>query len=135
AAKESPADKRLVTDRPDFTEASSTVGRGLVQLESGYTYFRDKTGGVRTTLHSTPEALLRVGMFADWFEWRVGQNLFSERVTVESGDTITTNGAGDLYLGVKLWLGEQKSCLPELGLILQMTVPTGTGALSAGEGA
>src|SRR5687768_10953213 len=31
----------LVTDRPDFTEASSTVGLGVMQLESGYTYVYD----------------------------------------------------------------------------------------------
>src|SRR5262245_16334500 len=35
----------IVTDRPDFTEASTTVGRGRVQLEAGYTYFRDRSGG------------------------------------------------------------------------------------------
>ena len=28
----------LVSDRPDFTEASSTVGRGVSQYEVGYTY-------------------------------------------------------------------------------------------------
>ena len=31
-------DAPLVTDRPDFTEASSTVGRGVAQIEFGYTY-------------------------------------------------------------------------------------------------
>ena len=33
---------QIATDRPDFTEASSTVGRGRVQLESGYTFFTDR---------------------------------------------------------------------------------------------
>src|SRR4051812_29697256 len=31
----------LDADRPDFTEATTTVGLGRVQLETGYTYFRD----------------------------------------------------------------------------------------------
>ena len=34
----------LVTDRPDFTEASSTVGHGVAQLEIGYTYTFDNDG-------------------------------------------------------------------------------------------
>ncbi len=47
----------LVTDRPDFTEASSTVGKGRVQVELGYTYFSDKNNGVRARAHSYPEVL------------------------------------------------------------------------------
>ncbi len=34
-------DKPLETDRPDFTESPKTVGRGVVQLEGGYTYTLD----------------------------------------------------------------------------------------------
>ncbi len=35
------------------------------------------------------------------------------------------SGANDLYLGTKIALTEQKGVLPETGVILQMTVPTG----------
>ena len=34
----------LITDRPDFTEASSTVGYGVTQFELGYTYAFDNDG-------------------------------------------------------------------------------------------
>lgn len=44
-------DEVLATDRPDFTEASSTVGRGVVQIESGYTYSVLSTG-VKFATHS-----------------------------------------------------------------------------------
>src|SRR5690606_21949136 len=37
-------DEPLASDRPDFTEASTTVGRGVVQLEMGYTYVEDRDG-------------------------------------------------------------------------------------------
>src|SRR5262245_8730113 len=60
----------LSSDRPDFTESSTTVGCGLVQIESGYTFTLDESGGIRTVNHSFPEALARIGLFADWFEAR-----------------------------------------------------------------
>src|SRR5688500_11339184 len=37
-------DEPLASDRPDFTEASTTVGRGVCQLEMGYTYIHDSSG-------------------------------------------------------------------------------------------
>src|SRR5262245_49645413 len=51
----------LVTDRPDFTEASSTVGLGVFQIETGYTYSYDANATSSTTGHSYPETLLRYG--------------------------------------------------------------------------
>ena len=123
----------IVTDRPDFTEASSTVGKGRVQLEAGYTFTRDRTNGERFSSHSYPEALLRVGVFADWFEFRVGQNFGTEGTTLPDGTRSRAGGADDLYLGVKLGLTEQTAWHPEMALILQMTVPTGSSDFSACE--
>lgn len=121
----------LESDRPDFTEASSTVGRGIIQLEAGYTYIRDRDIiGTRTGTHSFPEMLFRIGMFADWFELRIGQNFQNQRVT-EQQITSSFAGAEDLYLGVKLGLTEQQNVWPELALILQMDVPTGAEAFTA----
>ncbi len=126
-------DERLKSDRPDFTEASSTIGRGRIQLEGGYTYTGDRSGGVRTVRHSYPEVLLRIGMFADWFELRLGQNVFSESVTT-NGVRRRTTGASDLYLGAKFALTKQKGILPETALVIQGTVPSGANAFSANTG-
>ncbi len=140
-SEEPEQEEPIATDRPDFTEASSTVGRGRVQLEAGYTFFRDSStlttqigepGAARFTGHSYPEMLWRIGMFADWFELRIGQNFVSER-EITPDATTSISGALDLYLGVKLALTEQKKALPEMALVLQTFVPTGTGELSAGE--
>lgn len=117
--------KEIETDRPDFTEASSTVGRGRIQLETGYTYARDQASGVATHTQSYPEMLLRIGLFADWFELRLGQNFGALRD--ESPALINTKyGADDFYLGTKLALTEQKKYLPETALIIQTLVPTGS---------
>jgi Putative MetA-pathway of phenol degradation len=125
-----PFDEPLASDRPDFTEASTTVGRGVRQLEMGYTYFRDEVGNSVTSAHSYPEFLLRVGVVADWLEMRVGWNYGSVREQFRPL-TRTTNGAEDLYLGLKLGLTPQNGLLPEMALVPQMTVPTGHTSFSA----
>jgi hypothetical protein len=124
-------EKPIETDRPDFTEASSTVGRGRIQLEAGYTFISDRNSGLRSHSHSYPEALLRIGMFADWFELRLGQN-FSNNRESSQGISSEFSGGEDLYIGCKLALTEQKQAWPETALILQMNVPTGHPDLRAG---
>jgi len=123
----------LVTDRPDFTEASSTVGRGVMQLESGYTYVYDSDSTGSFKAHSFPEALLRVGVLADWLELRVAWNYAEETTTQFGGGRDLATGSEDLYLGVKLGLTGQEGILPEMAILPQMTVPTGSGDFTADE--
>jgi hypothetical protein len=122
----------LITDRPDFTEASSTVGQGVFQLEAGYTYTYDCDDAGSTKSHSFPETLLRVGVLADWLELRVAWNYGEEAGNQFGVGSATTTGAEDLYLGIKWGLTGQEGILPEMAIITQMTVPT-AGEFSAGE--
>ena len=115
-------DNRIDPDRPHLPEAATTVGLGRAVLESGYTFSR-KAG--EQLSHSYPEALIRVGAFADWFELRVGQNLVSEQRTM-GGLTQSSTGFQDLYLGAKIALTQQNGIIPTAALIPQMTVPTGS---------
>jgi len=110
----------IVTDRPDFTEASSTVGAGMLQFENGYTYGFDGAGPGRTHTHSYPETLMRYGVFADWLELRLA---FSYGQEIAGPTSIS--GARDLYLGMKVGLNQQQGFVPEMALVPQMTVPTG----------
>ncbi|MFO0944418.1 MAG: transporter [Planctomycetota bacterium] len=112
----------IVTDRPDFTEASSTVGRGRWQIESGYTYIRDTAAGVNTRIHSLPEALLRVGV-REWLELRMAQN-YVDHEQLSALAPLTGKGPEDLYIGAKLGLTEQSGVLPEMALVPQATLPT-----------
>jgi hypothetical protein len=121
-------DEPLVTDRPDFTEASSTVGRGVVQCENGYTYAFDNDGVDETISHSYPESLWRVGVFAEWFEVRFAFNYAHEEV-----NSINDSGFEDIYVGAKLGLTGQAGILPEMAIVPQMTVPTGDDTLTADE--
>lgn len=124
------AQNALVADRPDFTEATSTVGRGVFQLELGYTLGNDGEGGFTTRVHSYGEPLLRVGV-ADRLELRIGTSAVTE-VTSPSARGVSESGLEDLYLGVKLALTEQRGILPATAVLPQMTVPTGSDAFSAG---
>ncbi|MSR54220.1 MAG: transporter [Gemmataceae bacterium] len=121
----------IVTDRPDFTEASSTVGRGRMQLEAGYTYYRDNFNGTKRVDQTYPEILLRLGLFADWFELRLGQTYSRSKSKLFGEEAESIGGFDDFYLGTKLGLTEQKTFLPEVALILQAKIPTGAKALTA----
>ena len=122
----------MEADRPDFTESPKTVGKGVVQLETGYTFTSDSEGGVHTANHSFPETLLRVGVLADWLEFRAEWNYEIQRTRV-GGVSETQSGADDLVLGFKIALTEQQCCLPETGIILDLSFPTGGDAFTTGE--
>ncbi len=121
----------LVTDRPDFTEASTTVGLGVAQLEFGYTYIHDNSGGDSSHTQSFGEPLLRVGILAEWLEFRIAVFPTSDR-TITQGISETTAGVDELYLGFKIALTPQEGLLPEMALIPQMNVPIGSNAPSSG---
>ena len=126
-------DEPLVTDRPDFTEASTTVGRGVAQFEFGYTYTYDNDGTTQTRSHSSPEVLLRYGILAEWLELRVAYNYGDVLETPGAGPATVQNGSEDLYLGFKIALTPQAGLLPEMALIPQMTVPSGDADQTNGE--
>lgn len=111
----------IATDRPDFTEASSTVGMGVTQLEMGYT-FASASGAAS---HSWGEPLLRQGLLANWFELRFAA------APVSVFGTGSESGFEDIYVGLKLALTQQAGILPEVAIVPQMTVPTGGSAFSA----
>ncbi len=116
----------LVTDRPDFTEASSTVGLGVTQFEFGYTFTTDNEGPGHTDTHAYPELLIRQGLFRDWFELRIAYTAVSEDAA-----GVSVSGSEDLYIGAKIGITAQCGCLPEMSLIPQMFVPSGSRAFTA----
>jgi hypothetical protein len=125
-------DEPLVTDRPDFTEATSTVGLGVSQIEFGYTYTYDNSSDTGTRTQSFGEPLLRYGIFADWLEFRLALFPTEQQTTIGTVSNSTSSMA-DMYLGFKIALTPQAGILPEMALIPQMTVLTGGQAFSANQ--
>jgi len=123
-------DEPLVTDRPDFTESSVTVGRGVAQIEFGYTYTYNNDAGESIRSQSFGEPLLRYGIFAEWLEFRIGLSPVEGRTTA-AGISNSTGGTEDLYTGFKIALTPQEGILPEMALIPQMNLPTGSDAFTS----
>lgn len=128
-----PVDDDLQTDRPDFVEASTTVGKGVLQVESGYTYVRNKDPGDDTVSHSIGEVLVRYGAIEDWIELRLGVFPFSESTTAIGSPIVHTSGVSHLYLGVKLGLTPQEGIWPEMALTPQLTVPITSDGVNASD--
>ncbi len=127
---EDPEADEIETDRPDFTQNRKTVGRGTIQLESGVTYLRGQ--GNSFDDFSFPETLLRVGVVRDWLELRISQNFASDRDNLPLGKHKSDVGAQDLVVGVKLALTPQQGVLPEMGMIVHTSIPSGSDGLSSG---
>ena len=110
----------LVSDRPDFTESTSTVGRGDLQAEGGYTFAR--SAGERSS--SAGELLVRIGV-TRFAELRIEPGSYSW-VTSPSG---TESGREDGEIGAKLRLHNAKdetpSPIPAVSVVLKSSVPTG----------
>jgi len=129
-AQESPYDEPITTDRPDFTEASSSVGRSVIQLESGYTfsYNDNDIDSTLTRTHSGPEFVLRYGI-TDRVEARLIWNYLWEK-NRENGIDRVTDGAEDFIVGSKIELTDPAGWIPESAVILHLVTPTGGSAFS-----
>lgn len=112
----------IITDRPNFTEAVSTVGKDVAQIESGYTFY--KNGDAQA--HSWGEPLLRYGILYNWLELRIGLVPLTEFAGTSS---ISYPGNNDVYLGTKLALTRQEGLFPKTSVIGQCIVPAGFGSV------
>jgi len=122
-ATANPSREPLVSDRPDFTESTTTMKRGEVQLEGGDTFGR--TMSVKS--NTVGELLLRIGL-ASRAELRIEPGSYTT-ITSPDGDA---SGWVDGALGMKLRLREPRndapSIVPAVSLIVLTSVPIGSPA-------
>jgi hypothetical protein len=110
----------METERHDYTQSTTTVGRGVVQLESGYLYLYKDEGGEIEHSHATPETTLRIGL-SDDIEFRVRWNYVWKFFEEEFSE----DGALDMIWSFKLQVTEQCGWVPESALEIRSSVPTG----------
>jgi len=117
-------DAQIITDRPDQTESSSTVGNGNLQIESGLLVEFD--GSSRHIL--LPTNLFRYGV-SEMFELRI----LSQYERYDSDEFKTFKGISDLEIGAKIQLlkGAEKNI--EIAFLSHLIVPSGTKSISGDE--
>lgn len=116
------AQEPIITDRPDFTEAAVTVGKGRFQIETGVAGVRGR-GGIR---EFGTEALLRYGTTAR-SEVRLGLPAYSQ---IRGGGS-SESGFGDIYAGAKFQLGPTKNGY-DISVIPAVFLPGGERDFSSG---
>jgi Putative MetA-pathway of phenol degradation len=129
----SPLSEPLQTDRPGFGDCPTTVGCGICQLELGYQYTYNHDGNASQIDHSYPQSLLRIGALANWFELRIGWSMEQETDRIFGVSSQTAVGSDDMNVGFKIALTPQDECRPQMGLVVDMSVPSGSSAFTAGE--
>jgi len=107
----------IVTDRPDATEASSTVGKGTLQIETGGLYESFEKNNIKSETFTYNTSLVRYGIL-DNIELRLGWN-FVEGVTAVNGNRLdnVTSGFSPLLIGVKIDVAEEKNGMPEIAFV------------------
>lgn len=131
----------IVTDRPDFTESPLVVPAGSIQLESGYTFTHDNEGTDRRSEHTLPEFLLRAGLTRDvelrlaWLGWSFTDERFLEED--DRGRDVWRNphesDTNDFSAGFKFQLAREEGWIPDLAVIADITMPTGSERVSSGD--
>lgn len=113
----------LATDRPDATEASSTVGKGVLQIETGGFYESFEANSIKQETYTYNTMLIRYGLL-DRIEFRIGWD-FVEGVTKINDNKLdnVTSGFSPILLGVKVDIAEENGALPEIALLLHTNHP------------
>jgi hypothetical protein len=124
-------DEGLSTDRPDFVESSNVVGKGVLQIETSFAHERDRSGGVKTSVRSTP-TLLRYGL-SEALELRLESDGLLRQSVTDAGGTARARGTGDASLGLKWHVrdGDEDSGKPALALLAHLDMDSGTAAFRA----
>ena len=122
-----PYEERIETERHDFTQSTTTVGRGVVQVEAGYTYlYKDNNDEIEQS-HTAPELMVRIGV-SDDIEFRLRWD-YAWRFVDEAENA---DSAEDLRWAFKLGVTDQDRCVPESALEVRFTAPTGGSAWTTG---
>lgn len=117
---------QIVTDRPDQTESSSTVGGGNLQIESGILvgFAGEGNASVRQVL--APTTLFRYGItkgielrFVNQFETQ--KTLFQDK---------STQGISDLEIGTKIQLLQKEDVNTEIAFLSHLILPIGATAFT-----
>ena len=120
----------LISDRPDFTESSEVVGKGVLQIETGIVGERYGEGAEGTGGITGPLPLIRLGV-SKRFEFRFSGDGYSRQRLLARGSE-ATGGASDGAIGGKLKLVDEKGSRPAVAVIAGVSAPVGHSRFTSG---
>lgn len=118
----------ISTDRPDFVESSEVVGKGRVQIETGYVLERNTANGSRDRQTTTP-TLLRIGVEEDWeLRFETDGKTSQRSESLANGTVQSSSGYSDLSVGVKWHMLDAKGLLPSMAVLVHADIDSGSTA-------
>lgn len=117
----------IITDRPDFADATTPVPVGMFQMEMGYSFSRHGM----LDQHTLGEVLMKTGLVHDRLELRVGFNSWVHASALDVENDGSTDGS--LGLKYRLCQGKEDRGLGSFNLstIVFSTLPTGSADMRA----
>tara|TARA_R110001583_G_scaffold160872_1_gene312746 strand:- start:15698 stop:16477 length:780 start_codon:yes stop_codon:yes gene_type:complete len=112
--------QEIVTDRPDQTESSVTVGKNNFQIESGVLFEKSNDNSVNRFFG--PSTLLRYGI-SKGIELRFVSQYESTKIEFEGGE-IDYLGFNDLEIGVKFQVFKKEKVNTEIAFLSHVIIPT-----------
>lgn len=113
--------QEIITDRPDQTESSATVGKGNLQIETGLEISYHGIRNQSTRNLSLPTSLFRLGLL-NKLELRVGTELWTAKYFEGGG----AQGIGNLEIGFKYEVFTNENEGTQLAFMSHAILPTGT---------
>ena len=118
--------QKIVTDRPDQTESSSTVPKKSLQIESGMLIKFAEEGDISLREIAIPSTLFRYGI-GKGIEIRV----VNQYVNIKEKNTSKEiSGISDLEIGAKIQLLKKENINTEIAFLSHVILPTGTKEVS-----
>ena len=115
----------MVTDRPDQTESALTVPRNFVQIEVGWQAFQLQEDGNSIAVVEIPSTLVRYGL-DERVELRFGWDGFVSQVLKTGNFESDEAGVGNMSLGAKVLIRNERGAAPQMALLFGTTLPTGS---------
>jgi len=115
---------QIVTDRPDQTESSSTVGNGNLQVESGILVMFDGEAALSNRQILAPTNLFRYGITKN-FEIRLLSQYETQKNSIEN-----VQGISDFEIGTKIQILKDENKNTEIAFLSHLILPSGTLELS-----
>lgn len=114
--------QKIITDRPDQTESSSTIPKGSFQIESGlfFGFTENSTFSEKQIL--APTTLFRFGL-TQGIEIRIVTQFEGVKNQTTSEKI---KGISDLELGTKIQFLKKDNCNTEIAFLSHLIIPTGS---------